>query len=40
MSLDQDLQRHVATYRGFTRMLTWGSALVVAVIVVLALVTL
>jgi len=40
MSVDQELQRHQATYRGFTRMLTWGSALVVAVIVILALVTL
>jgi hypothetical protein len=40
MSVDQELRRHQATYRGFTRMLTWGSAVVVAVIIVLALVTL
>lgn len=40
MSVDEELQRHQATYHGFTRMLTWGSALVVAVIVILAFVTL
>jgi Bacterial aa3 type cytochrome c oxidase subunit IV len=40
MSVDQELRRHQATYRGFTRMLTWGSALVVTVIVILALITL
>ncbi len=40
MSVDQELQRHQATYHGFTRMLTWGSALVVTVIVILALITL
>jgi len=40
MSADQELARHQDIYRGFTRFLTWGSAIAVLVIVILAFVTL
>jgi hypothetical protein len=40
MTADQDLARHAANYRSFTKFLTWGSVLVVVVIVILAFVTL
>ncbi|HEY5208661.1 MAG TPA: aa3-type cytochrome c oxidase subunit IV [Stellaceae bacterium] len=40
MSADQDLVRHQEIYRGFTKFLTWGSACVIVVIVILAFVTL
>jgi hypothetical protein len=40
MTADQDYQRHLASYRGFTSRLKWGSAIVVVIIVLLAFVTL
>ena len=40
MSVDQDYQRHLASYRSFTSRLKWGTVIVVLVIVILAFVTL
>jgi hypothetical protein len=40
MSADENLANHLGTYRGFTRLLGYGSAMVIVVIVILAFVTL
>jgi hypothetical protein len=36
MAMDQDLQRHREMWLGFTRMMKWGIALVVIVLLLLA----
>jgi Bacterial aa3 type cytochrome c oxidase subunit IV len=40
MAVDQELESHLATWRGFTRLVKWTVALAVIVVVLLALITL
>ncbi len=40
MAVDQELEQHLSTWRGFTKLVKWTIALVVIVIVLLALITL
>lgn len=37
MVMDQELQRHLTTWRGFTRLIKWGLALVVIVLIAMAM---
>ena len=37
MAMDQELQRHIEVWHGFTRLLRWSIAGIVAVLAVLAL---
>ncbi len=34
---DADFQQHVATWNGFTRLVTWGIVIVIAILVGMAL---
>jgi hypothetical protein len=36
MAMDQELQRHMATWLGFTRLLNWSIAIIVITLLVLA----
>jgi hypothetical protein len=40
MAVDQDYERHVETWRGFTRLVQWTLAGAIIVLVMLALITL
>jgi hypothetical protein len=36
MAMDQELERHLETWRGFARLLRWSVLLIVLVLIVLA----
>ena len=36
MAMDQELQRHVETWLGFTRLLKWSIALIVIILLLMA----
>jgi hypothetical protein len=36
MAMDQELERHIETWRGFTRFARWGVAVVVFVLICMA----
>jgi hypothetical protein len=40
MAADQELERHLGTWRSFTKLVQWTIVLVTVVVVILALITL
>ena len=37
MAMDQELERHLETWRGFARLLRWSVSIIVLLLIVLAL---